>query len=160
MKKLNLILVLVYAISASGFSQTDSLSIQLNDSIKLDLVREVFHKEKHSIKFLNDTDLLIDNKIVFGTDGEMPKYYLKSAEISIKGQVIKLETQSIYNPWFRAKPNKNRYGMILDGTRLKVRGLFSDGAGSFGAEWLVLGEGSVRTILTYDEQILFEYLKY
>lgn len=112
MKKLNLILILIYAISASGFSQTDSLSIQFNDSIKLDLVREVFHKENHSIKFLNDTDLLIDNKIVFGTDGEMPKYYLKSAEISINGQVIKHETQSIYNPWFGVKPNKNRYGMI------------------------------------------------
>lgn len=160
MKKLNLILTLSFLFSVLGFSQTDSFSISLNDTIKLNLVREVFSPQKHSIEFLNNIDLLIDNQVVFGTDGEIPKYYLKSAEIKIKGQVIKLETQSIYNPWFGNRPNQNFYRIIQDGTHLKVKGLFSDGAGTFGAEWLIIGSSSVRTILTYDEQILYEYLDY
>ena len=63
MKKLNLIFILLFAISALGFSQNDSVTISLNDTIKLELVREVFQKKTHSVKYLNDTDLLIDNQI-------------------------------------------------------------------------------------------------
>lgn len=70
MKKLNLIFILLFAISALGFSQNDSVTISLNDTIKLELVREVFQKKTHSVKYLNDTDLLIDNQIIFGTDGK------------------------------------------------------------------------------------------
>lgn len=80
--------------------------------LKLELVREVFQEKMHSVKYLNDTDLLIDNQIVFGTDGEKPIYKLKSAKIKIKEKRILLETSSMYNPWFGNEPNRNSFGMI------------------------------------------------
>lgn len=65
----------------------------------------------------------------------------------------------MYNPWFGNEPNRTSFGMIKDGTHLKIKGFFSDGAGSFGTEWLILGDQSIRTILTTDDQILFDYLR-
>jgi hypothetical protein len=140
--------------------QSDPHTISLNDSVKLILIRDIFSKHDHNIEFINDADLIIDNEIVFGTDGDIPRFSLKEAKLTINDKDIDLEISSMYNPWFGIKPNQNSFEMIQDGTHIKIRGFFSDGAGSYGVEWLIIGERSVRTILTYDEQILFEYFKY
>ena len=40
--------------------------------------------------------------------------------------------------------------------RFLLRSWFSDGAGSYCAEWLIVGKSSIRTVLTNDEW-MFEY---
>jgi len=65
----------------------------------------------------------------------------------------------MYNPWFGEGVYDKLFKIRKDGTEIRITGLFSDGAGSYGAEWLIVGKSSIRTILTKDEWILFEYFE-
>jgi hypothetical protein len=65
----------------------------------------------------------------------------------------------MYNPWFGDGVNEKLFKIQKEGTELKLTGLFSDGAGTYGAEWLIVGKSSIRTSLTKDEWRLFEYIE-
>ena len=98
--------------------------------------------------------------MAFGTDGNNPKYKLSRA-VLIKGKSIyNLQVDNMYNPWFGEKANEKLFKAELDGTNLIIRGLFSDGAGSYGAEWLIAGNTCTRTILSRDEKIIIEYFDF
>ena len=91
-----------------------------------------------------------------GADGGMPETILKQAVVEFDGQHVPLDTSCMFNPWF-AEPNGPGFGVRSTGNELRLRGWFSDGAGSYVAEWLVVPDASVRTILTNDEAIMFKY---
>lgn len=60
----------------------------------------------------------------------------------------------MYNPWFGDRINENLIGLKIRNGEIKLNGLFSDGAGSYGAEWIFFKESSIRTILSKDEEII------
>ena len=160
MKKVNIISLLFLLCSQVVFGQIDEVTISLNDSTDLILERARFQSTGKEIEYYdNKFPYSINGRPIFGTDGGLPKYILIRATLKIRQTRYDLEVGNMYEPWFGDRPNDDLYKLKYDGTEIRLTGLFSDGAGSYGAEWLIVGKSSIRTILTRDEWILFEYFE-
>ena len=101
----------------------------------------------------------MNGRPIFGTDGTIPKFTLTKATLTVGRNKYDLQVDNMYNPWFGDGVYDKLFKIRIDGTEIRLTGLFSDGAGSYGAEWLIVGKSSIRTILTKDEWILFEYFE-
>ena len=134
---------------------------EFDHNIKLHMIASLFDSTKHNIQHCNILDwsgvCLIDGAPFLGTDWEMPKSVLKRAYIEINGKEIELETFGMYNPWFVY--TKKEFFSVEGWTESGwiVRGFFSDGAGSYVAEWKIINGASIRTILSNDEYLIAKF---
>ncbi len=130
--------------------KSDSYTIPLGNGISMKMTVAHFDAKKHKIKKCQLFDwldvCLIDGKPVFGTDWELPKSQLIKAGVKMGSQTINLEVSGMFNP-FLGKPDQQNFTIeTVEGGYL-VRGNFSDGAGSYEAEWLIIENISIRTKL-------------
>jgi hypothetical protein len=158
MRLLKLITILL--IAGQTYGQRGESKIKLADNVSLTLFRDTFDSKGKEIE-LSDKQYVIsiDKRPVFGTDGEMPKTFLKKAILTIGTKKFELQVDGMYNPWFGDNVYEKKFKLKIEGLKYKVIAGFSDGAGGYGAEWIVIGQASMRTILTDDEKILFEYME-
>ena len=140
--------------SINLFAQSNKVDIKLNDSISLTLEKTNFKLTNQKIDFYKDFPIGINGTIIFGTDGELPMSKLTNAEFKVGKKKYYLEISGMYNPWFGDRINENLIGLKIRNGEIKLNGLFSDGAGSYGAEWIIFKESSIRTILTKDLEII------
>ena len=143
--------------SINGFSQIDTLNIDLNDSTKLILIKEKFNKDSRNIIYWDSSQQAItsiDNTPVYGTDATMPFSELTFAELLLNGKKIRLETTGMFDPWTEADTNISYEVEKFLGNPMKLKCLFSNGAGTYLVEWTIIGEKSYRTMITYDMKIL------
>jgi hypothetical protein len=149
-----LFLVFISNVSADDF-QADG-SFQYKD-IKLSITAKPFNPDGHEIQKCKIIEwegiCLIDGRPVFGADMDLPKTVVDKAIVQVGARTIPLDTTCMFNPWFR-KPSNDQFEINLIEGGFAVRGFFSDGAGSYVAEWRIIDGASVRTILTNDEAIL------
>jgi len=102
--------------------------------------------------------------IVFGSDNQNPKSYLKAMVVSVDNNTYSLNTRNMYNAWM-GKP-KEAEGVIqylhascFDKNNCIVRGIFSDAAGSYIAEWQVIDAHPYRTVLTSSGDLVKTFIK-
>ena len=74
----------------------------------------------------------------------------------MSGKRIDLDVTCMYDPW----PLGNVPPRLVElkrtsGVGLNVRGMFSDAAGTYVAQWFVIDRSSVRSILSRDEKLFF-----
>ena len=93
---------------------------------------------------------------MIGTDGEIPEYKLTKAILNIGNTRIDLQIDDMYNPWFGEKFNRKLIKLEGKKNNLKLKVIFSDGAGTYLAEWLINDNVSIRTILSSDENVVKE----
>jgi hypothetical protein len=156
MKKLTLIFLLI---SLNLFAQTNKINIKLNDSISLTLEKSDFVLTDQKVDYYKNFPIGINGKIIFGTDGDLPKSKLTKAELKIGEKNYLLEIDGMFNPWFGNGVNENLFRLEIHYGEIKLGGIFSDGAGSYGAEWIIFKNSSIRTILSKDEDIIIGYFQ-
>jgi hypothetical protein len=132
----------------------NSYTIDLGDGILLQMTVAPFDAKKHKIKKCQILDwsgvCLIDSKPVFGTDWELPKNQLIKATLKVGVNSVNLDVSCMYNPWF-GKPDPQAFTLGKAEGGYLIKGSFSDGAGSYEAEWLIIQNSSVRTRLANKE---------
>jgi len=156
-------LILFFIITVLGFGfgsaqtkskDTKNFTVPLGDGISLFMSVVSFEPSAHKItkcKILNWEGIcLIDDKPVFGTDWELPKKQLTLALVKVAGNSIDLDVSCMFNPWFD-KPRTGDFSIKKVEGGYLLRGSFSDGAGSYEAEWLIIQNASVRTKLVHKE---------
>ncbi|MGX7666679.1 hypothetical protein [Flavobacterium pedocola] len=157
MKILSLILLFF---TLSSWSQKDSAKIILDENCSLEIFREVFNPKQHNIEYNNNFVISIDNTPLFGTDGEIPKFKLSKAILKIGKKTYNLQIDNMYNPWFGDGINEKFFKIIHSGDNYHIlKAQFSDGAGSYAAEWLIEWNSSIRGIITKDEIIIGSYFE-
>ena len=133
---------------------SNSYTIPLEDGISLQMTVAPFDTKKYKIKKCKVLDwsgvCLIDGKPVFGSDWELPKNQLIKASVKIGAHTIKLDVSCMFNPFF-GKPDRQNFFIETVEGGYYVRGNFSDGAGSYEAEWFIIQNSSVRTRLQNKE---------
>lgn len=152
---LTIVLLGIYA--TNRFSQRSKLTANVNDSIRLKLVKEGFIKNNRVIVYWDSTQQAIssiDEKPVYGTDAAMPLTELIFAELQINDKKIKLDTYGMFDPWTETDTNIRCEIEKVLGNPMKLRCLFSYGAGTYFVEWTIIGKESYRTMITYDMKIL------
>jgi hypothetical protein len=160
MTRTTIIVLFTIFFVTKSWGQAARITVSINDSTHLTMERMEFDKTGKEFEYYdNKFPFSINGRPIFGTDGDLPKYMLAKATLTIGKNKYDLTVDHMYNPWFGDRPSDRFYKLKKDGTVIKLTGLFSDGAGTYGAEWLIIGKSSIRTILTKDEWILFEYFE-
>lgn len=155
--KIILILYSLIFVSTIASSQTTRSTVKINDSVALTLERIPLDTANSEYNISPSFPHSINGKPVFGADGNIPTFVLTKATLKINDQSFILDVSDMYNPWYGTKPYEKLFSIKEDGNHIYFRGLFSDGAGSYGAEWLIIDDSCIRTILTKSEWIMFEY---
>ncbi|MCL2860756.1 MAG: hypothetical protein FWF46_09545, partial [Oscillospiraceae bacterium] len=111
------------------------------------------------------TACIINKQVPMGTDVEIPKTLVSSIKISYHGSVYFLDSSDMYNAWGNRPLERKgvvRYfgGQCSDTKNCQFRGLFSDGAGTFVAEWKIIDGVSIRTVLTNSDDVVNLFFKY
>ena len=133
--------------------QIDKATIHLNDSIQIDLYRTKFDTSGKQLEFNDKYLIAINGRPLFGTDGDLPYNQLTKAKLTIGKNKFKLQVDDMYNPWVGEIPNR-LFSYKIFGKEIRIRAILSDGAGTYGAEWLIVGHACIRTILSDDESII------
>jgi hypothetical protein len=145
---------LLFAIASADETKGDNVTVSLSKNVVLKMRSKPVIQKNHKIatcKILDQMGIcLVDRKPVFGTDWETPKSQLIEAMVVIDGgTLVKLDVSCMYNPW-AGQPQKKNFAVTTVEGGLVVHGEFSDGAGSYVAEWLIVDGSSVRTKLEKD----------
>ncbi|WP_201978540.1 hypothetical protein [Hymenobacter rubidus] len=145
----------------SSQAQTQRTSVAIDKKDRLTFERVPFSATGKTFKYVankqpNGTKTLIaiNGKPVFGTDGELPKYTLNKASVLFKRHSYLLPVSGMYNPWFGQKLDKQFVQLKKAGDTLTIQAVFSDGAGSYLAEWKIDGDSAKRTLLTADDAVV------
>lgn len=108
---------------------------------------------------------LINGHVPFGTDFDLPKTYVKRIEARFRGTTYLLNSTDMYNAW-GSRPLQYfgavRYfgGKCTSTKDCQFRGLFSDGAGTFVAEWRIVEGKAIRTVLTDTNDIVHLFMEH
>ncbi len=132
--------------------------IQLNEYAKLIGIAKIFNVSEHKIDTC-DTGLgwlticRIDGKPWFGCDAglDLPKYELSSLILEIENRSIELNVSQMYEPAYMGILQKDHFRISKTKDGLILDGHFSDGAGTYRAQWKIRNGNSKRTLLTKEE---------
>jgi hypothetical protein len=122
-----------------------SFSTFLRDSIYVSMTIGKFHKEFHKIKYIDKLAVKIDNKAIWGTDGELPKKQINSILVIINNDTINIPKSAydnLYEPGL-AWNEPDRLGGTLkvyyshDKSRTYISMSNSDGAGYYEATLII-----------------------
>lgn len=150
----------LFFFSFFSYGQNDNAIIKIDSISTLELYRELFNPKKHKIETVQNFIISIDECPLFGSDGDLPMSKLTKAILKIKNKTYNLQVDNMYNPWTGDELNINFFSIIHDGENHHIlKGVFSDGAGTYAAEWLIEWNSSIRNIITKDEIIIQSYFK-
>jgi hypothetical protein len=150
-------LVLVFfALSCSQSRAAESVStasFELTKGVTLTLRASRFVPSKHTIRKVRG-HVIIDGHQVKGVDGDIPTTQLEEAYLTIRGRKIVLDTSCLYEPsmskenftleWWE-EPQKDR-------EILTITGRFSDGAGGYKVQWMIVDDTSLRITIGSGEE--------
>lgn len=152
--------------SASAFADTKA-AFTLPSGVHIKITEATFQKKLFKVSGCTGegTNCRINGHTPFGSAFEIPKTYVKSIAISYQGQSYPLDTSDMYDAWGdRPLEYKGtvRYfgGKCFDTKNCQFRGLFSDAAGSFVAEWRIVNGLSNRTVLTDSNDIVNLFMQH
>jgi len=150
---ISIIVTSIFFISSCN-ADNKSHTFKINNKVQLTFIESDFSNAEDKPTDCGDGYIcLINNKPFWGSDGKVPKTSLSRAYVTIKNNTIELDTTGMYNPLI-SDSNKSQYTVThYFDDAWKVRGQFSDGAGSYFAEWLINKTGSIR-ILIGDSELL------
>jgi hypothetical protein len=140
------------------FSQSNISSIDLGDGISLTGTIETFDKSKHKFDTC-DSGLdwkyicLIDDNIWFGSDKELttPRNQLTKLTIKIQGKEIQLDVTGMFNPNYKNELKVGQFDIDRTEEEYLLSGMFSDGAGSYIANWIIIKNKSQRIKISNNE---------
>lgn len=126
-----------------------------SDGVTLTITIDPFDSKLHTVKKCGDYICLIDGKPFYGSDGAMPEHVVSHLVFEKKGKQIVLDVSSMYDPII----NNENMKMSLSvqpywGDAYKVTGYFSDGAGAYVCQWLVMSDGAIRTHISNFEELI------
>jgi hypothetical protein len=155
-------MVAVVLLTASSFTFADTEArFTLPSGVNVKITEALFSKDQAKISGCTDTGstCLINGRVPWGAGFELPKTYVRSISVSFQSKSYLLDSSDMYNAW-GIRPLKHpgaiRYfgGNCFDANNCQFRGLFSDAAATFVAEWRVVDGVSTRTVLSSSDDIV------
>ena len=141
-------------------------SFVLPSGVKVQIVEAPFKRQDWHVEGCGEDDkiCLIDGHPPFGTAWGTPITYVKSITVEYQGRTHLLDVSNMFNAWGTRPleyPGSVRYfgGKCFSPDHCQLRGLFSDGAGAFVAEWVVFNGRCTRTVLTSSSDVVNLFIK-
>ncbi len=139
-------LVTLVAMHAAALDQTVQ-RMDLGNGVTVTLAMAPFDPEAHDIvQCASGAPCVIDGAPVFGTDGVLPTRTVTLLQVRYDAASVDLDHRGMFNAWSPFDDDRPHLTvMYRDADGLRLRGSFSDGSAAYVAEWLILGDASVRT---------------
>lgn len=123
----------------------DTYSTFEKDSIVFKITKSKFNKAKHKITTMGNQIVKIDNKPIWGTDGELPKEQISSIFVKIGKDTILIPRSAycdLYEPSMKWKEGTESVGNLWiyyskDNKRFYIAMANSDGAGFYEATLII-----------------------
>jgi hypothetical protein len=144
---------LFLVLSAGQILAQNNISVvELEKQVSLTAKIETFNSSQHLYDTC-DTGLgwksicLIDGKVWFGSDAgiELPKNQLINLTLFVNGNKIALDVSGLYNPNWKNEIRKDQFKFEKAEVGYNLTGFFSDGAGAYSVNWLIIKGKSLRT---------------
>lgn len=156
MKTLIILLFLLLS-SLQLFAQKNISNVELANQVFLTAQIENFDKSKH-IYDTCDTGLgwksmcLIDKQIWFGSDAglDLPRNQLVNLTLFFNGEKVELDVSGLFNPSLENEIKKDQFTFEKAEVGYNLTGYFSDGAGAYSVNWLIIKGTSLRTKISLD----------
>lgn len=135
-------------------------SFVLPSGVSVSITEAPFDAKKVRISFCEEYKevCFIDGKPPFGSFYDPPETYVKQIKVSFKKQSYILDSTQMFNAWGDRPLDAGSiryFGGSCNGKKhCKFRGVFSDAAGAFAAEWLVIDGKPMRTVLTSSKDLI------
>jgi hypothetical protein len=155
-----LVTALVVA-TVSGPARADTqATFTLPSGVEVRIVEAPFDRKLFRISGCTESGAacFINGRVPFGMDSGIPETYVKSISVRYKDRTYSLEASDTYNAW-GGRPLEVKGVVRYFGARCSsakychFRGLFSDAAGSFVAEWRIVDAVPIRTVLSNSDDI-------
>ena len=155
MLKQLIILISLISLGSSCTAGEKTASLTVKDVGSLHFITATFKADEHKLKFCGDYLCVIDDTLFFGSDGKKPNTITKRFFFKINGNNIDLNITGMFEPGVTPENISQRINVEpYWGDFYKVAGRFSDGAGSYIAQWIVSKDGAIRTHLSDMETAL------
>ncbi len=160
-----MVTALVLALAAVAGTGTGDVSFVLPSGVRVRIAEAPFKAGECRVQGCGPEDkaCLINGHVPFGTAFGLPQSFVKSIRVEYQGHTYGLDVSDMYDAW-GGRPLEAKYkgqvavryfgGRCSDGSNCHFRGLFSDGAGSFVAEWQIVSGHPVRTVLTDSSDVM------
>lgn len=156
-KSLGVIVLISIVIEVSAKPKTFSL----NDELLVTFEEKPFIKSDWKITYCDNgwSVCQINGKYPFGAAARIPATYLAKLTASIKGQEYSLNSSNMFNAWgdrsVKLESGTQYFSGVCNHEKwCTFRGLFSDAAGAFVAEWQIRDGVPERTIITYSDDVI------
>ena len=153
------IIIFLFLVLSAGqiFAQSNISTVELEKQVSITAKIESFDSSKH-IYDTCDTGLgwksicLIDSKVWFGSDAgmELPKNQLINLTLLINGNKIELDVSGMFNPNWKNEIRKDQFKFEKKEVGFNLQGFFSDGAGAYSVNWLIIKMKSLRTRISFE----------
>ena len=155
------IFAFVLLFSCNLFAEQKS-EFTLPNDIEVTIIEDEFKEKDFVVKRCMDDKrniCAINGIFPFGFDGRLPKTYLKKIIIKHNDDIYELDTSGMYDAWgSRARYSTENKAGSFNGycseIKCAFRGVFSDAAGTFAAEWIIIEGQVTRTVLTSSNDVL------
>lgn len=161
----SIIVLSFFMLVSPALADTTSM-FTLPSGVEVKIIEAAFDKSRFKVEGCSDRDSVcrINGHVPVGIAFGLPKTYVKRITVSFKGRSYSLNVSDMYNAWGSRPlehPGGIRYfgGKCFDTKNCQVRGIFSDAAGTFVAEWRVVNGLPVRTVLTDSNDIVDLFMK-
>jgi len=156
----SMIAAVLLTVSSFTFADTEA-RFNLPSGVNVRITEALFSKEHAKISGCADTGgtCLINGRVPWGAAFMLPKTFVRAISVSFQSKTYSLDASDMYNAWGE-RPLEHvgvvRYfgGKCFDAKNCQFRGLFSDGAATFVAEWRVVDGTSTRTVLSGSDDIV------
>jgi hypothetical protein len=152
--------------SVSVFADTEA-SFTLPSGVIVKITEAAFQKKLFKVSGCTGSNAIcrINGHTPVGSALELPKTYVKRILVSYQDQSYSLDASDMYDAWGKRPlevAGAVRYfgGKCSDAKNCQFRGLFSDAAGSFVAEWQIVNGLSNRTVLTDSNDIVNLFMQH
>lgn len=163
-RRIEVLLGCLFSISCVAKTDTSS-TFTIPSQVQITITESTFVKAAFDIEgcLIENESCRINGHIPYGVVSGLPKSYVKSIAVSFQGSTYQLDVTNMYNAWGNRPLEysvSSRYfgGRCFDERNCQFRGVFSDAAGSFAAEWVILNGYVTRTVLTSSHDVVNLFL--
>lgn len=165
----NMFIAILLTVLLPVFSDAADINSKfiLPSGVEISIIEASFQKKKFKVEGCSDRGSVcrINGRIPFGIAFGLAKTYVKRITMTFQGKSNQLYVADMYNAWGNRPleyPGTIRYfgGKCFDAKNCQVRGIFSDAAGTFVAEWLIADGRAFRTILTDSNDVVNLFMKH
>jgi hypothetical protein len=148
------LLCCAFAMSPLVYGKEPLTDNNYDDGVTLTITSRPFNPKMHAIKKCGEAVCTIDDKVVYGGNGGIPKQEVTQFVFEKQGRRVGLDVSSMYDAGVNNANIKKHVSVVFLGDGYEVTGYFGEGDDTYIAQWLVIPGGTIRSHISGYEALV------